>query len=839
MTIKILSGTYSSGYTLSSAFSGVSVTGTGDVLGPAGSNGAYNAGAGGAALTLPKLAAATNDGFISGGAGGLGGTTDFNGGAGGAGGAGISLAAGGSVTNVNAIYGGAGGGGGDGGHDGGAGGAGGAGVYFAAAGTVTNSGVIAGGHGGSGGAGDYAGIRGIGGTGVDLAAGGALFNTGQITAGADGAGAGNAYTIGVLLATGGTIVNGSKTDSSARIAGDFGIVAFAGGTVIKNYGRIDAYTNFAVQLGLTTDRLIAESGCAFLGPSYGGGGILELAGGAGTIASLGSIVSVSGSITGDFYRFGAYVLDAGGAWTLSGPNDLAGGKSLTSEAALTIAAGASLTVENGATFSAQGAISNNGVVSLAGAASLTDLRVLGGGATLSGGGTIVLGGPKNRIYGASASTILTNDNAVVGSGFIGLSRLTLVNQAGGVIDASTGTIVLNTSGKSVTNRGLMEASGGGHLNIQNTTVDDSGAGILGVTAGSTIGLLGARLIGGGLFSSGNGRIVTFNGANLIDGTTSPVTDGATVSITDNTSLTMQGQVANSGSIVVNATSHTTHLTVGSAGLTLTGAGTVTLSNNALNRVSGVTAAATFTNVNNKISGAGQLGVGSMILVNQAKGVIDANGSVALFINTGTNTITNAGTIEAVGSGGATITSAVNNTGVLEAAGGVLTVNGAVSGAGKGVIASGTLDFASTFTEGVAFTGTTGVLELAHSQTYSGSISGFSKTGGTSLDLRDIAFGGSTKASFSGTTTSGTLTVTDGTHTAKIKLTGNYTASTFVVSTDGHGGTKVVDPTRPATALAFLGAMSAFGAAAGGVVAPAQMRRLDHPMLAAGGHAAVA
>jgi hypothetical protein len=38
-----------------------------------------------------------------------------------------------------------------------------------------------------------------------------------------------------------------------------------------------------------------------------------------------------------------------------------------------------------------------------------------------------------------------------------------------------------------------------------------------------------------------------------------------------------------------------------------------------------------------------------------------------------------------------------------------------------------------------------------------------------------------------------LTVTDGTHTAKIALLGNYTASTFTLSDDGHGGTKVVDP----------------------------------------------
>jgi hypothetical protein len=41
-----------------------------------------------------------------------------------------------------------------------------------------------------------------------------------------------------------------------------------------------------------------------------------------------------------------------------------------------------------------------------------------------------------------------------------------------------------------------------------------------------------------------------------------------------------------------------------------------------------------------------------------------------------------------------------------------------------------------------------------------------------------------------------LTVTDGSHTANIALTGNYLSSTWTLSSDGHGGTFVVDP--PAT-----------------------------------------
>jgi hypothetical protein len=184
------------------------------------------------------------------------------------------------------------------------------------------------------------------------------------------------------------------------------------------------------------------------------------------------------------------------------------------------------------------------------------------------------------------------------------------------------------------------------------------------------------------------------------------------------------------------------------------------------------------------------------------------------------TITNAGLIETVGTGVLTLAGAVANTGTLAADGGVLTVTGAASGSGSASIDGGTLDLASSFNEAVTFAGTTGVLELAHSQGYTGTITGFSTTGGTSLDLRDIGFVDSTEATFSGTTRSGVLTVTDGAHTAHVDLEGNYTDATFIASSDGHGGTIVVDPSgTPAHAMtatapalhAFVAAIATLGA----------------------------
>jgi hypothetical protein len=146
-----------------------------------------------------------------------------------------------------------------------------------------------------------------------------------------------------------------------------------------------------------------------------------------------------------------------------------------------------------------------------------------------------------------------------------------------------------------------------------------------------------------------------------------------------------------------------------------------------------------------------------------------------------------------------------------------------------VISGGTADFASTFTENVTFSGTTGVLELAKSQTYTGSITGLStSSGGSTLDLLDISFvSGTTKATFSGTSTSGTLTVTDGTHTAKISLIGNYLGHSFTTASDGHGGTTVSDPAMSGTGhiTPLVTAMAAFGG--GGATASAATIPIAH------------
>jgi hypothetical protein len=151
---------------------------------------------------------------------------------------------------------------------------------------------------------------------------------------------------------------------------------------------------------------------------------------------------------------------------------------------------------------------------------------------------------------------------------------------------------------------------------------------------------------------------------------------------------------------------------------------------------------------------------------------------------------------------------IDNTGVIEAYTGTLRVTGAVTGTGIVRIANGVADITGLFTEHVTFlAGSTGTLELAQSRNYTGTVSGLSTTGANALDLNDIAYvDGTTKAAYSGTASSGVLTVTSGAHVAKIKLLGDYLGSTWNLSADSSGGTIVRDP-KPTNATAITASPS--------------------------------
>src|SRR3984893_13191917 len=112
-----------------------------------------------------------------------------------------------------------------------------------------------------------------------------------------------------------------------------------------------------------------------------------------------------------------------------------------------------------------------------------------------------------------------------------------------------------------------------------------------------------------------------------------------------TSLTVSGStISNAGAILLNSVGNFTELIIGAANVTLSGGGTLMMSNNAQNIIIGASGTDKLTN-QETIQGAGNIGYGRLTLVNS--GTINANQSAGLTIDT-PGGLTNTGTIEATG-----------------------------------------------------------------------------------------------------------------------------------------------------------------------------------------------
>ncbi len=532
----------------------------------------------------------------------------------------------------------------------------------------------------------------------------------------------------------------------------------------------------------------------------------------------------------------------GSAYTVTASSDeIVGG--------LRIAANATLAITGGV-FVVRRDIGNSGVIALNSAGGDVRLEINGATATtLRGGGQIILGDDKSGFIGATRrhhGDLVNVDNTISGAGRMEGLGFRFDNQAAGVVNATEShNLVL----KHVVcaNEGLLEGTGAGGLTLKATTTILGGPnGVILAGADSTVHLRGATISGGTLSSTGSGRIVVTGfdskkGGARWEGLTSTVHNRAVVDVVS--LLQLQGMIDNSGAIMCK---HRGQIDIGDRGATLTGGGSIAL--HSRNAIFGETLHSKLINVDNTISGAGLIGSSfsfdQVTLFNQQNGVIDATARKGLTINRGKTTVKNDGLIETTGVGVCDVVSGVVNNGTLMAAGGALTVEGAVTGTGSGAVDGGTLAFGSSFTEDVRFSGTAGVLALAQSQGYAGKVSGFSLAGGTSLDLRDIGFTDAGEATFSGDATSGVLTVTDGTHTAHITLIGDYRASTFVASSDGNGGTFVQDPSAgpvassppriaPVASHTFVAAMAGMGGGGGSLAhGPAESLAAMRPTLTA-------
>jgi YVTN family beta-propeller protein len=326
---------------------------------------------------------------------------------------------------------------------------------------------------------------------------------------------------------------------------------------------------------------------------------------------------------------------------------------------LTIDSGSSLTVANNVDFQVSGNIYNAGQIIVNATGNGTAFSI-NGSVTLSGHGTVSLTNGNAWVRQDTAgSTLINVNNTFLGGGQIGNNGLTFINQAGGTLDAnnSGNPMLLNAAGAK--NQGLLEATSGGVLQIT-VTINDA-AGTITAANGSSVQLLNGTDIQGGTLTSGTAA-GTFFGTTastvVLDGSTQgPLTNTAVYTLDNNTDTQILGTIVNSGTMAIAAAGNGTAFSVVGAA-TLTGGGTVTLSNaNAWIRQD--SGNSTLTNLNNTLSGSGQIGNNGLTFINQTAGVVNANSSGnVLLVNAGG--VVNQGLFEALAGGTLQTDVTVNN-----------------------------------------------------------------------------------------------------------------------------------------------------------------------------------
>ncbi|MBV8913211.1 MAG: hypothetical protein JOZ05_09260, partial [Acetobacteraceae bacterium] len=205
--------------------------------------------------------------------------------------------------------------------------------------------------------------------------------------------------------------------------------------------------------------------------------------------------------------------------------------------------------------------------------------------TLIGGGDVDLldrsGTLQNpaaaSITGTSTADVLENvDNTIGGFGQIGEAKLSIVNRAGGQIQATQGTLTLDTGpvggGGSIVNQGVLRAVGFGNLVITGEVANAGGSIAIG-TEGCSIRLHGAAISGGKLDGFGDGIQVDSAGT-LLDGTQDAVAITRVVSVPPDATLSLRGAIENKGTLALEG-GHSVLSVSGT--VTLSGGGTLALS----------------------------------------------------------------------------------------------------------------------------------------------------------------------------------------------------------------------------------------------------------------------
>jgi hypothetical protein len=344
---------------------------------------------------------------------------------------------------------------------------------------------------------------------------------------------------------------------------------------------------------------------------------------------------------------------------------------------------------------------------------VTPAIIVAGTAHLTGGGRVAMsyaGSANNAINGSSGADLFDNvDNTIIGFGRLGLDEMSLTNEAAGTIAAQGGELdaLFAGAGDNLVNQGLLEALGG-TLQIRGTVANAGGtiaARNDGARHSGTVDLVSATIQGGTLSGDAADAASVFVTTNVsvLDGSASAVTIAGPAQIQNGIgTLVLKGAITDQGAIDLTGQGYNSHSNLLVSGhVILSGGGTIALTDysglgGTYQVIAGIGGADTLDNAGASIIGVGQLGDGTMTLVNQASGSVTASGG-ALIVDTGEAVAINRGHMGAAAGGELDITSAINNAGgTIGGDGGTVLLdnNGTISGGTlNGLIAGyyGTID----------------------------------------------------------------------------------------------------------------------------------------------------
>jgi VCBS repeat-containing protein len=378
----------------------------------------------------------------------------------------------------------------------------------------------------------------------------------------------------------------------------------------------------------------------------------------------------------------------------------------------------------------------------------------------------------------------------------------------GVVD-NTGTIALDSTGNETQLKLIQNGitlQGGGRVILSDNGENVISGTIPNVTlinADNTIS--GAGQLGDGQMTLVNGGTIAATGTHalIIDTGPNVVVNSGTLEATGSGSLIINSEVANSGLIWANGGNITINgAVIGSGTALVSGAATLEFGSGSSADISFAADAVGTLILQDPADFAGTISgfsshdqIDLMNISNSMASIYSITYSLSsdvttLIITDGTNS----DTINFIGNYTVNTAWHFSNDGH----GGTLITDQPEDSGAATVKSSTTLEIVGAAEQNLSFAnnhGNSGTLVLDHSASFTGQISGFAGDGtlsnADSIDLKDVDFAAA-KETYSG----GILTVTDDAHTANLHFDGDYVLGNFVLASDDHGGTLVIDPPAP-------------------------------------------